>query len=65
MLWDRGSWEPMEAARESYRSGRLKFRLSGHELRGQWMLVKTGSERGRIAGCSSRKRTMKPPGFEG
>ncbi|HEY2910586.1 MAG TPA: non-homologous end-joining DNA ligase [Gemmataceae bacterium] len=47
MLWDRGSWEPMEAARESYRSGRLKFRLSGHKLRGQWMLVKTGSEKGR------------------
>ncbi|HXD88172.1 MAG TPA: DNA polymerase ligase N-terminal domain-containing protein, partial [Urbifossiella sp.] len=47
MLWDRGAWEPLDAARDSYRRGRLKFRLSGQKLRGQWMLVKTGSEKGR------------------
>lgn len=47
MLWDRGAWEPLDAAPESYRRGRLKFRLRGQKLHGQWMLVRTGSEKGR------------------
>ena len=33
MLWDRGSWEPLEDAADDYRRGRLKFRLHGEKLR--------------------------------
>jgi bifunctional non-homologous end joining protein LigD len=40
MLWDHGTWEPIGDARESYRLGRLKFRLFGEKLRGAWMLVR-------------------------
>src|SRR4029453_1186440 len=45
MLWDRGTGEPVGAAREDYRQGRLKFDLHGEKLRGRWMLVRTGRER--------------------
>src|SRR5262245_49885417 len=41
MLWDRGEWEPVGDARKDYESGKLKFRLHGQKLRGQWMLVRT------------------------
>src|SRR6187399_809881 len=35
LLWDRGTWEPIETnPRESYRNGRLKFLLHGEKLRG-------------------------------
>lgn len=43
MLWDRGTWEPLEKnPQESYRQGRLKFMLHGEKLRGGWMLVRKG-----------------------
>jgi bifunctional non-homologous end joining protein LigD len=41
VLWDRGRWEPLEDAHQSYAKGRLKFRLFGDKLQGAWMLVKT------------------------
>src|SRR5690348_9103037 len=44
MLWDRGDWEPVGNPHEDYRSGRLKFKLHGEKLRGQWMLVRTGKD---------------------
>ncbi|HEX5010516.1 MAG TPA: non-homologous end-joining DNA ligase, partial [Planctomycetota bacterium] len=40
MLWDRGTWEPLEDARAGLRKGSLKFRLSGRKLRGGWALVR-------------------------
>jgi bifunctional non-homologous end joining protein LigD len=42
MLWDRGTWEPLEDARKGYRDGKLKFRLHGEKLQGGWMLVRRG-----------------------
>ena len=42
MLWDRGSWEPIEDPEEGFRKGRLKFKLHGEKLHGGWMLVRTG-----------------------
>ncbi len=42
MLWDRGEWEPVGDAQESFREGRFKFRLHGDKLQGGWMLVRTG-----------------------
>jgi bifunctional non-homologous end joining protein LigD len=44
MLWDRGTWEPLDDAKKSYREGRLKFVLHGQKLKGAWMLVRKGGK---------------------
>jgi len=46
MLWDRGTWEPLEDARKGYREGHLKFTLHGEKLKGNWMLVRKGGKKG-------------------
>jgi bifunctional non-homologous end joining protein LigD len=51
MLWDRGTWEPLEDPRKGLREGHLKFALNGDKLRGNWMLVRRG---GRKAGPEER-----------
>jgi bifunctional non-homologous end joining protein LigD len=40
LLWDRGTWEPLEDPHKGYRAGKLKFRLKGEKLLGGWTLVK-------------------------
>jgi bifunctional non-homologous end joining protein LigD len=40
VLWDRGTWEPVENPHEGLRKGSLKFRLDGEKLQGRWTLVK-------------------------
>jgi bifunctional non-homologous end joining protein LigD len=40
MLWDRGSWEPVDDPHQAYREGKLKFKLHGEKLSGGWMLVR-------------------------
>src|SRR3954468_24151908 len=40
LLWDRGTWEPLEDARQGYRKGNLKFWLKGEKLQGGFALVK-------------------------
>ncbi len=46
MLWDRGTWEPLEDPRKGYREGHLKFALHGEKLEGNWMLVRKGGKKG-------------------
>lgn len=41
IIWDRGSWEPMVEPHEGLTKGRLKFRLHGEKLEGDWLLVRT------------------------
>ena len=42
MLWDTGTWEPLEGdPREGLEKGELKFRLDGERLHGGWVLVHT------------------------
>lgn len=41
MLWDAGTWEPLEDPRRGYAKGHLKFRLDGQKLRGGWHLVRS------------------------
>jgi bifunctional non-homologous end joining protein LigD len=42
MLWDRGTWAPeVPDVDAALRKGELKFTLSGHKLRGSWVLVRT------------------------
>jgi bifunctional non-homologous end joining protein LigD len=45
LVWDTGTWE--RVGEGNYESGDLKFRLHGHKLQGQWMLVHTGKRKGR------------------
>src|SRR5689334_21059390 len=42
MLWDKGTWAPLGDPPKDYEKGRLKFKLNGQKLRGNWMLVRTG-----------------------
>jgi bifunctional non-homologous end joining protein LigD len=42
MIWDRGTWEPLDDARKGYAKGHLRFALHGDKLRGAWHLVRTG-----------------------
>lgn len=40
IVWDRGSWEPLEDPRKALRAGKLKFRLQGEKLHGGFTLVR-------------------------
>jgi bifunctional non-homologous end joining protein LigD len=42
MLWDRGSWAsvPGKDPRKTLAEGHLHFRLDGHRMRGEWLLVR-------------------------
>ena len=40
IVWDRGSWLPLEDADKGFQDGKLKFELHGEKLRGKWALVR-------------------------
>ena len=40
MLWDHGTWEPVEDFAKGLKAGKLVFRLAGERLRGEWTLVR-------------------------
>lgn len=40
VLWDRGYWVPEGDPEEGYRTGKLKFQILGHKLKGRWTLVR-------------------------
>jgi bifunctional non-homologous end joining protein LigD len=40
ILWDRGTWAPMEDVGKSLEAGAFKFRLAGEKLNGGWMLAR-------------------------
>ena len=40
MVWDFGTWEPLEDADKGLASGHLKFNLAGQKLKGRWALVR-------------------------
>jgi bifunctional non-homologous end joining protein LigD len=41
IVWDRGTWSPVEDPHEGLDKGKLLFDLHGHKLLGRWTLVKT------------------------
>jgi len=41
IVWDEGIWEPQGDAITAFKSGKLKFRLIGEKLSGDWTLVRT------------------------
>jgi bifunctional non-homologous end joining protein LigD len=40
IIWDKGTWIPLEDPHKGYRDGKLKFELRGHKLHGRWTLVR-------------------------
>jgi bifunctional non-homologous end joining protein LigD len=41
MLWDRGTWEPVEGKSEKdLEKGHLHFRLHGERMKGEWLLIR-------------------------
>ena len=41
IVWDRGVWQPQGDPHKAYAAGKLKFRLIGEKLTGDWALVRT------------------------
>ncbi|SOD41419.1 ATP-dependent DNA ligase LigD phosphoesterase module /ATP-dependent DNA ligase LigD polymerase module [Nitrosovibrio sp. Nv4] len=44
IIWDKGTWIPLEDPHKGYRGGKLKFELRGHKLKGHWALVRMRSK---------------------
>ncbi|MBB3975276.1 bifunctional non-homologous end joining protein LigD [Rhizobium azooxidifex] len=40
IVWDRGTWEPLEDPHKGYAKGHLEFELHGEKLHGHWHLVR-------------------------
>ncbi|MCC2634335.1 MAG: ATP-dependent ligase-like protein, partial [Ramlibacter sp.] len=40
IIWDKGTWVPLEDPAKGLRDGKLKFELRGHKLHGHWTLVR-------------------------
>jgi bifunctional non-homologous end joining protein LigD len=40
MLWDRGTWEPIDEPREGVEKGKFHFRLFGERMKGEWVLIR-------------------------
>ena len=40
IIWDKGTWVPLEDPHKGLRDGKLKFELRGHKLHGHWALVR-------------------------
>ncbi len=40
IVWDTGTWAPMDDVEKSLKTGAFKFRLAGEKLNGGWMLAR-------------------------
>ncbi|TAL64723.1 MAG: DNA ligase, partial [Legionella sp.] len=46
MLWDRGTWEPLDTnVKAALRKGHLRFELHGEKLQGRWDLIRFKDEK--------------------
>ncbi|CAN7491782.1 DNA ligase D [Mesorhizobium amorphae] len=50
IVWDTGTWAPMDDVEKSFRTGAFKFRLAGDKLNGGWMLTRLKPKPGEDAG---------------
>jgi bifunctional non-homologous end joining protein LigD len=50
MLWDEGTWEPLEDVDEGLKAGKLKFEIYGERVKGGFALVRLRSDTGRKQG---------------
>ncbi len=44
IVWDRGTWKPLNNIREGFKKGKLLFELNGYKLHGRWTLVRMKSD---------------------
>ncbi|MDL2356910.1 MAG: DNA ligase D [Pseudomonadota bacterium] len=40
IIWDKGTWQPLDDPHRGYADGNLKFELHGHKMHGKWVLVR-------------------------
>jgi bifunctional non-homologous end joining protein LigD len=40
IIWDKGTWIPLEDPHKGWRDGKLKFEMRGHKMHGHWTLVR-------------------------
>jgi bifunctional non-homologous end joining protein LigD len=40
IIWDKGTWIPLEDPHKGWREGKLKFEMRGHKMQGHWTLVR-------------------------
>ena len=40
IIWDKGVWRPLDDPHKALAAGNLKFELTGHKMRGRWVLVR-------------------------
>lgn len=45
IVWDAGTWIPLQDPQQGVRDGNLKFELHGHKLHGRWVLVRMKGKR--------------------
>jgi len=49
MLWDTGTWEPIDDPREGMKAGKFHFRLHGERMKGEWVLIRLKPDAGKAA----------------
>jgi bifunctional non-homologous end joining protein LigD len=40
IIWDKGTWQPLDEPHKALEAGNLKFELTGHKMHGRWVLVR-------------------------
>nr|WP_315250550.1 DNA ligase D [uncultured Duganella sp.] len=40
IIWDKGTWQPLDDPRKALKAGNLKFEIHGHKMHGRWVLVR-------------------------
>lgn len=40
IIWDKGTWQPLDDPHKGYEAGNLKFEMHGHKMRGKWALIR-------------------------
>ncbi|MHA4871013.1 DNA ligase D [Duganella sp. PWIR1] len=40
IIWDKGTWKPLDDPHKALKAGNLKFEIHGHKMRGRWVLVR-------------------------
>jgi bifunctional non-homologous end joining protein LigD len=40
IIWDKGTWQPLDDPHKGYAEGNLKFEMHGHKMHGKWVLIR-------------------------
>jgi bifunctional non-homologous end joining protein LigD len=40
IIWDHGTWRPLDDPHKGYEAGNLKFEMHGHKMHGKWALIR-------------------------